>query len=90
MAGEPQWIYAIGELKNGRSFIGDAYVNQGGRLKPGGTMQAAEAILWGSLQVEFDSCDVATVNFQTNRDDFGNGEFKVQRLAKVKQLGCAK
>lgn len=88
LAGEPQWIYATGELKNGRSFVGDAYVNEGGRLDLDGTMQAAEAKLWGLLQVEFDSCNAANVSFQTNHDDFVNGAFKMQRLARVKQLGC--
>ncbi len=89
LAGEPQWIYAVGELENGRAFVGDAYVNEGGRLLPGGEMEPANAMLWGSFQIEFDSCDSATVKFQSNRNDFGSGEFKVQRLARVKQLGCS-
>ena len=86
--GDPAWIFATGQLVNGTSLLADAYVNRTGPIAPDGPGAEAEAESWGTLQLEMTSCLEGNVVFASDDPAFGSGQFPIERLAFVKQLGC--
>jgi hypothetical protein len=60
-----------------------------GALLDDGSQQQASGSPWGKIQIDLDSCDQGTVKYQSDCEDFGSGQFRIQRLATVKQLGCS-
>ena len=86
--GHQVWVYGMGELKNGRSLIADTYINRDGRVTLNGDIEAAQEEHWGWLEVDMTSCTEGVVGFHSDLPEFGSGQFTIQRLAYVKQLGC--
>ena len=86
--GNPAWVYGTGELIDGRSVIADAYVNKNGGYSIGGEIVTSEAEHWGRLEIDMTSCTEGLVAFYSDLPEFGNGQFPIDRLAYVKQLGC--
>ena len=86
--GDPAWVYATGQLVDGSSLLAEAYVNRTGPIAPGRPGAEAEAEPWGTLQLEMTSCLEGNVAFASDDPAFGSGQFPIQRLAFVKQLGC--
>ncbi len=86
--GHQVWVYGLGELKNGRSLIANTYINRNGRVTLNGNIEAAQEEHWGSLEVDMTSCTEGMVGFHSDLPEFGSGQFSIQRLAFVKQLGC--
>jgi hypothetical protein len=86
--GNQAWIYGTGKLEAGRSVIAEAYINRTGGLTPDGLLTDIEAEAWGELQVDMDSCAGGIVTYRSALPEFGSGQFPIERLAYVKQLGC--
>lgn len=86
--GNQIWVYGTGELVNGRSVIADTYINRSGGFSPDGMVTNVEAEHWGQLQVDMESCTQGLVAYRSDLPEFGNGQFPIERLAYVKQLGC--
>lgn len=86
--GNQAWIYATGELVDGKKFEADAYVNLDGQLTPDGPININRAVPWGRISLDFDSCTKARFTFQSDFAEFGSGEFTVTRLANSRQLVC--
>jgi hypothetical protein len=86
--GHPVWVYGTGELQNGRSLIANTYINRNGRVSLNGDIEPAQDEHWGSLEIDMTSCTNGTVGFDSDLPEFGSGQFSIQRLAYVKQLGC--
>jgi hypothetical protein len=86
--GNQAWIYGTGKLESGRSVIAKAYINRTGGLTPEGLISDIEAELWGELQVDMESCTNGFVGYRSLLPEFGTGQFPIERLAYVKQLGC--
>jgi len=57
-------------------------------LTPDGLLTDVEAEAWGELHVDMDSCDGGVVAYRSVLPEFGSGQFPIERLAYVKQLGC--
>jgi hypothetical protein len=75
-------------LESGRSVITKAYINRTGGLTPEGLITDVEAEPWGELQVDMESCTKGLVAYRSTLPKFGSGQFPIERLAYVKQLGC--
>jgi len=86
--GNQAWIYGTGNLAAGRSLIAEAYINRTSGLTPDGLITDVEAEYWGELQIDMDLCAEGTVIYRSALPEFGSGEFPIERLAYVKQLGC--
>lgn len=86
--GEQAWIYATGELVDGKDFEAEAYVNLDGQLTPSGPINIDRAVPWGRISLNFEGCDIARFAFQSYLPRFGSGEFTVSRLAYSRQLVC--
>ena len=86
--GNQAWVFGTGELINGRSVIADTYINRNGGVSMNGEITASEAEHWGRIEVDMTSCTEGLVAFYSDLPEFGNGQFPIERLAYVKQLGC--
>ncbi|MDT8450082.1 MAG: hypothetical protein RQ847_07885 [Wenzhouxiangellaceae bacterium] len=86
--GNQAWVYAVGELVNGRSVFAEAYTNEGGIMTDMGPADIERGIPWGTLTLELESCTQGTLLFDSLRPEFGSGQFQFQRLASTRQLGC--
>jgi hypothetical protein len=86
--GNHVWVYGTGQLVNGRSVIANAYINRSAGFSPMGIVTDVEAEPWGRLEVDMESCTKGAVAYYSNLPEFGSGQFPVERLAYVKQLGC--
>jgi hypothetical protein len=87
--GNHVWVYGTGQLVDGKSVIADTYINRGVMVLPGVPVEDAETEHWGVLEVELTSCKQGLVSFKSVDPKFGSGQFPIERLAYVKQLGCA-
>jgi len=85
--GNAAWILATGK-RTGTTIQADAFISQGGRLKKGGAPFGQQVEPWGSVEVEIKSCAGGTFRYDSTRPEFGSGEFKLDRLAFVHELGC--
>jgi hypothetical protein len=86
--GNQAWIYGTGKLEAGRSVMAEAYINRTGGLTPDGLLTDVDAEAWGELQIDMDSCARGIVAYRSVLPEFGSGQFPIERLAYVKQLGC--
>jgi hypothetical protein len=86
--GNQVWVYGVGEFVNGRSVVAKAYINRAGGFAPDGLGAAIEAEHWGELEVDMESCTNGIVTYRSELPEFGSGQFPIERLAYVKQLGC--
>jgi len=86
--GNQAWVFGTGELIHGRSVIADTYINRNEGHSPDGEITASEAEHWGRIEVDMTSCTEGLVAFYSDLPEFGNGQFPIERLAYVKQLGC--
>jgi hypothetical protein len=86
--GNQAWVYGTGDLASGRSVLAEAFINRTGGLTPEGLITDIEAEPWGELQVDMDSCTKGLVAYRSTLPKFGSGQFPIERLAYVKQLGC--
>ena len=87
--GNQAWVFATGELVNGRSMVASAYTNENGILTDVGPIDTELAVPWGTLTIELESCDRGRMIFATDRPDFVSGEFEFRRLASSRHLGCS-
>ena len=85
-AGNPLTLYIEGEIQ-GRRIEGIAYAPRGMRF---GDFDPASLQLprWGEVDLEFDSCQQATLHWRTDNEDFGNGQLGLSKLADLQQDDC--
>lgn len=86
--GNPAWIFGTGTLVAGRSVIAEAFINRATGLAPGGNISGLEVEPWGSFELDMTSCTDGMFSYRSNLPEFGTGQFAIQRLSVVKQLGC--
>ena len=86
--GNQAWVFGTGELINGFSIVVDAYINRNEGVLPNGEISSSEAEPWGSIELNMTSCLKGSVTFHSDLPEFGSGEFRIERLAYVKQLDC--
>jgi hypothetical protein len=86
--GNQAWVFATGELVNGRAIIAPAFSNENGILTETGPANIDLAIPWGRLQLELDDCNSGRLFFSTERPEFTSGTVALGRLASLRQLGC--
>ena len=85
--GRSAWIFATG-ARTGTHIQADAFISQGGRFRPGGAPHGQQVVPWGRVEVDMQSCRKGTFRYQSIFPEFGAGEFPLDRLAFVHELGC--
>ena len=86
--GDQYFVHATGELVDGHSMIADAYVNVSGGTSPDGEILPAQAVYWGTLVIDMNSCNEGTLAFHSDLPEFGSGQVQLERIVFVKQLDC--
>ena len=86
--GNQAWIFATGKLANGKSLIADAFINEIGVLTEKGPENVTRDKLWGTIQLELDSCNKGKFFFTSDLPGFTSGQFELKRLAVITQIGC--
>jgi uncharacterized protein (DUF2141 family) len=89
--GFPLWIYGAGDIVGNRiessGFV--LYGMEFGSWDP----LAKEVFDWGSFEIDFHSCDSATLTYDStvgyeSGEEFGSGTFPLVRLAPIDGLDC--
>lgn len=87
--GKQAWIFGIADKPvAGRSLIAEAYINRDGRVSTSGQFDPATSEHWGYLEFELTDCNQGSFGFRSDLEEFGSGEFEIQRLAHIRQLDC--
>ena len=86
--GNPVWVYGTGQLVDSRSVIAETYANRGVMVLPDALANDMGAEYWGTLELEMTDCQSGNIAFDSVDPAFGSGQFQIERLAYVKQLGC--
>lgn len=85
--GNPLWLFGVGQ-PNLLTVEVDLLQFTGGR--PPAFWDEAEVTSepWGSLVMEFDTCDAGTLSWTSEDPDFPSGEMPIERLTKLQGLRC--
>lgn len=86
--GNQVWVFGTGDLVGGRSVVAESYINVNDGRLPDGSYPPSEAVYWGTLEVDLESCTQGSVGYSSSYSGFGDGVFPIKRLGYVKQLGC--
>lgn len=84
--GHPIFLYIEGRIED-RRIQGRALAPQGMKF---GQFTRADLQLpeWGSVTLEFSSCNTGTLSWDAHLPEFGQGSMPLQRLTAIQGLGC--
>lgn len=89
-SGDPAWIFAVAEIGEDDSIVGEAYVNRGGVMSPTGVPQGQAPETWGRFELSFRDCLNGTFRYTTDDPDFpSEAEFSIARVSYDGNLGCS-
>ncbi len=86
-SGAQLWLLADGSF-DGRRFEGIAQTTQGGRFGANFNPLSVVRQRWGTLQVDFASCDAAKLTWRADSPAYGTGSINLVRLAGTADLNC--
>ena len=86
-SGAQLWLLADGSF-DGRRFEGIAQITQGGRFGANFNPLSVARQRWGTLEVDFASCDAAKLTWRADSPVFGTGSINLVRLAGTADLNC--
>ena len=85
--GSPTFLISVG-TNQGNRVIADTFIQKGmkfGEFDPNDLQQDR----WGSITLTFESCDRASLSYQSNDPTYGSGVIPMQRLLSVATLQCS-
>lgn len=85
---EQAWLLGVGSLKNNRVVFQDLQLTSGGVFGAQFNPDLVQKTLWGDFSIEFDSCNQATVNYNSDIISYANGDHSVSRLTNDDGLQC--
>ena len=85
--GAPAWIYGVGH-RLGQTISVEAWLNSNGVLQAGGAPMGQSAERWGVMTLDIDSCQGGSFSYDSTLPGFASGEFELNRLGYVYELGC--
>jgi hypothetical protein len=83
----PAWIFGVGDYVNGHLHA-DMLQNINGHLQPGGPATGSTTRAWGTIDIDVTSCDGGTMHYQSLLPQFGSGQFPLNRVTNLADLGC--
>jgi len=86
--GRQAWVAGVGSLAGNRLHV-DMAQNIGGVLQPGGPPTGSTTRPWGSVDIDLTSCLLAQFAYHSTLPEFGSGQFPLDRLTVVSDLGCS-
>src|SRR5690606_32960377 len=84
--GHPLTLYIEGDI-SGRRIDGEAYAPEGMRF---GEVDRSDVQLphWGSVDIEFDDCNNARLDWSAEESSYGDGNMSIIRLAGLNGVDC--
>ena len=86
--GNPAWICSLGEFLNNTITFENAITVEGGAFPPNFDPNLIVEVPWGSIVVEFTSCDTGTMTWVTEAPGFQSGEMPIIRLTNLWGATC--
>jgi len=86
--GHQAWVVGVGALNGNRLHV-DMSQNIGGVLQPGGPPTGSTTRPWGSVDIDLSSCLLAQFAYHSTLPEFGSGQFPLNRLTAISDLGCS-
>lgn len=83
----PAWVFGVGVYRDGHLHA-DVLQNINGHLQPGGPATGSTTRAWGSIDIDVTSCDGGTMHYQSSLPQFGSGQFPLNRVTNLADLGC--
>jgi hypothetical protein len=75
------WTIGVGEIQNKSIVLDEMYFTSGGAFGQAFDPNDISNVLWGSVIIEFNSCDGARVSWSPSQAEFEAGAYDVFRLA---------
>lgn len=85
--GAQMWLTGVGILSGSTATIEHMYITEGGIFGPEFDPQLVELEIWGSLIMNFESCNAASIEYESILG-FGSGTLNPVRLTQVEGLDC--
>ena len=85
--GNQAWLGNVGSIFLDRIIV-NAVQAQGGFFPPDFDPSQVEFPPWGSLIISFDSCDQASVSWETSKPGFSSGSMPLTRLTGLEAVPC--
>lgn len=86
------WLIGVGEIVDNTINVETFSTTRGGFFGKDFNTDEISIIDWGSLTIEFTGCNTASMSYQSIKQDdgleFGNGGYKLVRLAANKAVQC--
>lgn len=86
-SGAPLWLFGVGTV-GPTTIVAELQAFTGGRPPPDWAQAGVIAEPWGGVEIAFDGCDAAVLNWQSDDPDFGSGELAIQRLTNLQGQRC--
>ena len=83
------WMLGIGHVIDNRIVMTDVVIPSGATFGPQFDPAMVQHDPWGTFAIEFDSCDQATMNYNSIAAGFGSGAYEPVRLSTLGDLDCS-
>lgn len=86
--GDPTWLIAVGEHVGLTANL-QATIVSGGVFPPDFDLDLIERSPWGTIELDFSSCNTASMRWQTQADGFSDGEMRLSRITTNPGQSCS-
>jgi hypothetical protein len=86
-AGAPLWLFGVGSV-HGNEVVVELGAFSGGRPPAEWAQGGLQSEPWGTLTMSVQSCNVATLTWDSSHPDFASGELELQRLSWIQGERC--
>lgn len=86
-AGSPLWLFGEGTVR-GAELIAELGAFSGGRPPADWAQGDLQSEPWGTLTMSVQSCNIATLTWDSGDPDFASGELELQRLSWIQGQRC--
>jgi hypothetical protein len=85
--GNQMWVQGTGTIVDGVLVIDELYTTSGTAYGTGFNPEDVTRNTWGTLRMEFTSCDTAVVNYESSAG-FGSGTLNMTRITNLMGIPC--
>lgn len=86
--GKQAWIVGAGQRAGERLVVNPLFLSSGTRFGDGFHAGDVVLSLWGQLQIDFQNCDQASLQYQANDSAWGSATRQIQRLTSIAGAPC--
>ena len=87
-AGAPLWLFGVGAV-HGHEVVVELGAFSGGRPPAEWEQGDLQSEPWGTLTMSVQSCNVATLTWDSSHPDFASGELQLHRLSWIQGQRCS-